>query len=98
MIFRTKMHLVDAISAERVIDTAFRRFKTHPKWIQETIDRNNLFIGGSVVIVFESGQWQVGNKDDVLILKPDQKLSLMSKKDFFDRYEDMWDKNNNSIV
>lgn len=98
MKFQTKMHEVDAISVERVVSLAASDFGKLPVWIKKKFEESCLFIGKHHVVVHDIYHCQITAKDDVLIFNSSKQIEVMSKKDFFDRYEDMWDKNNNSIV
>lgn len=98
MKFQTKMHEVDAISVDRLTKTALQGFEKLPKWVISSIELGNLYFGHHAVVVRNDSGLVEAQIGDVLILNSLKQIEAMSKKDFFDRYEDMWDKNNNSIV
>jgi len=98
MKFQTKMREVDAISVDRLIKTALQGFEKLPKWVVSSIELGNLYFGHHAVVVRNDTGLVDAQIDDVLIFNPSKQIEAMSKKDFFDRYEDMWDKNNNSLV
>lgn len=98
MKFKTKMHEVSAISVERLTKTAEQNFKSLPNWVKKAFVEDNLFIGYSKVVINDVANVAIADLGDVLILNPQEQIEVMSKKDFFDCYEDMLDKNNNSIV
>lgn len=98
MKFQTKMHEVSAISVERVVSLAASDFSKLPVWIKKKFEESCLFIGKHHVVVHDKYHCEIADKDGVLIFNSSKQIEVMSKKDFFDRYEDMWDKKNNSIV
>ncbi|MEC8123767.1 MAG: hypothetical protein VX125_07945 [Pseudomonadota bacterium] len=98
MKFQTKMHEVDAISVERVVSLAASDFGKLPVWIKKKFEESCLFIGKHHLIVNDIYHCQIADNSNILVFNSSKQIEVMSKKDFFDRYEDMWDKNNNSIV
>lgn len=98
MKFQTKMREVHAISVERVVSLAASDFGKLPVWIKKKFEESCLFIGKRHVVVNDVYHCEIAKELDVLVLNPEKQIEVMTKKDFFDCYEDMLDKNNNSIV
>ncbi len=98
MKFQTKMHEVDAISVKNITKLASEDFSKLPVWIKKKFEESCLFIGKRCVVVDDVYHCEIAKEHDVLILYTEKRIEVMTNKDFFERYEDVWDKNNNSIV
>lgn len=99
MKFQTKMHEVDAISVERLTKTVNEQnFNSLPNWVKKAFVKDSLFIGYSEVVINDAANIVIAELGDVLILKPQEQIEVMSKKDFFERYEGVFPANDVNIV
>ena len=90
MKYQIKQKTVNALEVDYILDKAKSDWVKLPTWFKKAHSKDKILIGFNLIQVDTKQYQQTACKDDVLLIDSNQDMFVMSKKDFYEAYEDIW--------
>ncbi|WP_151859398.1 hypothetical protein [Acinetobacter nosocomialis] len=82
-------HSVDAYEVKELLESAKSNWSGLPKWFKAKHQQDKIFIGANKLQVETEDYNEEANIGDMVFLKPNGHLAVMSKDKFFTLYKDI---------